>query len=81
MEEWTVYRSSVQLGTRLFVASTNPNYPLSREDAKLIAAAPELLEALKAFMSACQDVPGKYLPVRAPCWRLAEAAVKKAEGR
>jgi hypothetical protein len=44
-------------------------------NAHLIAAAPELLEALKAIMS-----PGMNGPESLPIWKKAEAAIAKAEG-
>lgn len=48
--------------------------PESQANARLIAAAPELLEAMKNLVNGGSDG-------RAKDWDLAEAAIRKAEGR
>ena|SRR3990167_4121062 len=50
-------------------------------NARLIAAAPELLEALRRLCADGQNIdPAKYLPTKAD-WEFAKAAIAKAEGR
>ena len=49
-------------------------------NARLIAAAPELMEALKALISEHQDDPESWFPARLiPIINKAEAAIAKAE--
>ena len=47
---WKAMGDTVQLGTLCFVASTNEDYPMGEANARLIAAAPALYEALMAVM-------------------------------
>lgn len=46
-------------------------------DARLIAAAPDMLAALKAALEDLRDVPGKHAP---PSVEMVEAAIAKATG-
>lgn len=48
-------------------------------DARLIAAAPELLEALKVMLKSARPHPVEH-PSMTRAWRLAESVVAKAEG-
>lgn len=50
-------------------------------DAHLIAAAPELLDALKAILQAAQRMNGEPLPCYTHEWDKVHAAIAKAEGR
>ena len=65
-----------------YVAATQTgiNSDEQQANAKLIAAAPELLEALKALISEHQDNPEHWFPARLiPIINKAEAAIAKAE--
>jgi hypothetical protein len=64
-----------------------PSSPEGQANARLIAAAPEMLEALKAYdaaMTSCwgspDDLPSGH-PDAARCWPMARAAIARAEGR
>lgn len=74
METWTVTpsRDAVQIGTALFVASTNPEYPMSLGRARQIAACPMLAYALEAAL--------KYLPADCRATPYADAALAVFNG-
>jgi len=67
----TVRRWSVDPTSGIYVASAN-----GPSNARLIAAAPDLLEACKMFVDACENAPSKT----AAAVRMARAAIAKAEG-
>lgn len=62
-------------GTRLIAAVSHAN-PNAEADAKLIAAAPDLLAALQAVLNSCLDSQGL-----ADAYKQARAAIAKAEGK
>jgi hypothetical protein len=68
----------LKLGSRSFwiAIHSGGRLPETEANARLIAAAPDLLEALKAIMSDRFNGPDSE-----PIWRRAEAAIAKAEGR
>jgi hypothetical protein len=82
-ESWNIMPDgqTVQIGTRRFVASTNPEYPIDRADAALISAAPTMFDALKsaeiAVMEHCegQDTANECYTIL----RIIRAAIRKAE--
>ena len=60
------------------IVNQGPVEPRDYANAHLIAAAPDLLEALKALVAACDDIDEGY-PANAIA--AAEAAIAKAEGK
>lgn len=52
-------------------------WPIDEEDARLIAAAPELLEALKSIV----DTHFSLADLTPQHWKIAQAAIAKAQGR
>lgn len=73
---WAVLGSRVQLNDVCFVASTNSDYPLSLSNARLIAAAPELLSALEIAADwLCARVGSEEEAIAA-----VTAAIAKAKG-
>lgn len=90
---WQVleHRQIIQIGTNVFVGSTNDDYPMGEANARLIAAAPDLLAALKAIeahLSTNSRSAGKSLEA-GRAWATegqhireqSRAAITKAEGR
>jgi hypothetical protein len=64
------------------MASPNRSIDAARANARLIAAAPELLEALRLFVSVCDTAPPTELmaSIGSAC-KQARAAIAKAEGK
>ena len=63
-----------------FIAQVRRTIPEYEENAHLIAAAPDLLEALQAlFFANAETFSG--LPTYDPLWDKARTAIAKAEGR
>lgn len=64
-------------------AGNSPAYATSAADASLIAAAPELLEALQVavFAMGAQGANHDLRHPLRPAWEQARAAIAKAEGR
>ena len=52
----------------------------SGANARLIAAAPDLLEALKVMVASAFPHPVEH-PAMTAAWKVAEAAIEKAEGK
>jgi hypothetical protein len=81
---WTARRMACQTDSHTYnseVVTTGGECVASllrKADAQLIAAAPELLEALDSLVSAC-DLPGDHCEVEQALPR-AIAAIKKAKG-
>lgn len=53
----------------------------ARANARLMAAAPEMLEALKAFLRAWRSPPTGNFEERGEAYEAARTAIAKAEGR
>lgn len=53
---------------------------MSEANARLIAAAPDLLAALRQVVESAYPNPDEH-PTMTAAWRVAEAAIAKAEGR
>lgn len=70
-------------GTIVAVAFARRNPDEALANAHLIAAAPELYEALKTLYASVEKACGNVIPAGSFCWgrELAQKALAKAEGR
>ena len=86
---WTHGKQCANIGNNHFYVVGPPSRPAvanvwispghldeADADARLIAVAPDLLEACKMFVDACENAPSKT----AAAVRMARAAIAKAEG-
>lgn len=84
---WLVFGYEVVDQANELIAKTSTprrTHPEERANARLIAAAPELYEALRGLMAAEHPPyrgPLQYDSLREDAWDAARAAVAKAEGR
>jgi hypothetical protein len=85
--KWTVCTDNVvQIGTTYFVAPISPDVHMSAADARLIAAAPDLLAALDLAvreMRAVRDdstggIPNDIIALLPEAIEMADAAIAKA---
>ena len=60
---------------------TSEPFDCSDEDARIMAAAPELLDALRGLMNCHTGAAWQTTDVQRRWWLAADAAVKKATGR
>lgn len=82
---WRVFADTIQTSPRLFsnkiaeVCSHNENKDFWKANAQLMAASPELLEALE-FIVNCTPAPGEDAVLNTEGYNKACAAIAKAKG-
>ena len=74
--------SAVQVGTSYFVRHSDPEMKIPEADASLIAAAPDLLEALERLVDMVEDVAAMndQSPEEYPGYERGITAIAKARG-
>ena len=80
---WKVDKSGfnvIRSTAPITIAMTQPSTHM-KANARLIAAAPELLEALKTLDNIERGMQGWHEDAKANVWARARAAIAKAEGR
>lgn len=76
-ETWTVTasRDAVQIGTRLFINSSNPDYPMGETLARQIAALPMVVQALRGLLAAAPIAASESDEVKAAIAALTQVSI------